>query len=112
MSDHDTATARHSAGEIDTPSSSGTAAIGLVLGAFGVLAAVWTFWLVVPGIVLGVAAIALGIHSRRRAPNEVSSVAIALGIVALMLVPSVLVVVDGAEDWGRECALNPSNPDC
>lgn len=85
---------------------------GVVLGALGILAAVWAYWLIVPGVLFGVAAIALGVRSRRRAPDELGTVAIALGIVALFLVPSVLVVVDGAEDWGRDCALNPSNPDC
>ena len=65
-----------------------------------------------PGIVFGIAAIVLGIRARRRSSREAGSVAIALGIVALLLVPSVLFIVDAAEDWGRDCALNPSNPDC
>lgn len=33
-------------------------------------------------------------------------------VVALLLVPSVLAVVDDAEEWGRHCALHPTNPDC
>jgi putative effector of murein hydrolase LrgA (UPF0299 family) len=86
--------------------------VGLVLGALGVLAAVWVYWLVIPGIVLGLAAIAVGLRSRARVSNEMNAVAVALGIVALLLVPSVLIVVDGAEDWGRECVLHPSTPDC
>ncbi len=85
---------------------------GVVLGALGILAAVWAFWMVVPGIVFGVAAIALGVRARRRAALEAGSVAIALGITALLLVPSVLAIVDEAEDWGRDCALRPTNPDC
>jgi len=36
----------------------------------------------------------------------------ALGIVSVLVVPSVLFVVADAEDWGRDCALNPTNPDC
>jgi hypothetical protein len=85
---------------------------GVALGALGVLAAVWAYWLILPGIVFGVAAIALGILDRKGASSEIGSVAITLGIVAVLLVPSVLMVVEDAEDWGRDCALNPTNPDC
>ncbi|NNE13018.1 MAG: hypothetical protein HKN41_12330 [Ilumatobacter sp.] len=86
---------------------------GVALGALGAAAAVWAYWLVLPGIIFGVAALVLGVRGRRKAPQAAAgSVAIALGVVALLLVPSVWVVVDGAEDWGRECTLNPSNPDC
>ena len=87
-------------------------AAGVVFGALGALAAVWAYWMIVPGIVCGIAAIVLGVRARRRSAREAGSVAIVLGIVALLLVPSVLAVVDAAEDWGRDCALNPSNPDC
>lgn len=90
----------------------GWAMAGVVLGGLGVLAATLAYWLVLPGVAFGIAAIVLGIRARRRASREVGSVAIALGITALVLVPAVLVTVDGAEDWGRECALRPSNPDC
>lgn len=95
-----------------TARSDGWSAAGVVFGALGALAAVWAYWMLVPGIAFGIAAIVLGVRARRRSSREVGSVAIALGIVALLLVPSVLVVVDAAEDWGRDCALNPSNPDC
>lgn len=86
--------------------------VGLVLGALGVFTAVWTFFLIVPGIVFGVAAIVLGVRARRRAASEKGSVAIALGVVALLLVPSVLVLVNAAEGWGRDCTLYPNHPDC
>ena len=82
------------------------------MGALGIAGAVWVYWLVVPGIVLGVAAVVIGLRARRRSDREAGSVAVALGITAVLLVPSVLFVVDGAEDWGRTCALTPSNPDC
>ena len=95
-----------------TAHTDGWSMAGVVFGALGALAAVWAYWLLVPGILLSIAAIALGIRARRRSSREAGSVAIALGIVALLLVPSVLVIVDAAEDWGRGCALNPSNPDC
>ena len=107
------ATTEAPAGETDTSTDHRSwPTVGVVLGALGILAAVWAYWMIVPGIVFGVAAIVLGVGARRRASSEAGSVAIALGIAALVLVPSVLFMVDGAEDWGRDCALNPSNPDC
>jgi hypothetical protein len=87
-------------------------AIAVACGAFGIAAAVWAYWLIVPGLALGAIAVALGAWSRRHGEREVGSVAVALGIVAVLLVPSILFVVSEAEDWGRGCAINPSNPDC
>ena len=81
-------------------------------GVLGVLAAVWTYWLVMPAVVFGVAAIALGVGGRRRGSREAGSVALTLGIVALLALPSVIVVVDGESDYARNCALNPPDPDC
>lgn len=102
-----------SLGDTETNHSTGLGpTIGVVLGAVGVLAAVWAYWLLVPGVVFGIAAIVLGIRARRQASSEAGSAAIALGIAALVLVPSVLVMIDDAEAWGRGCALNPANPDC
>jgi hypothetical protein len=95
-----------------TAHTDGWTTAGVAFGALGALAAVWAYWMLVPGVVFGIAAIVLGVRTRRRSSREAGSVAIALGIVALLLVPSVLVIVDAAEDWGRGCALNPSNPDC
>lgn len=95
-----------------TAGRDGWSTAGVVFGALGVFAAVWAFWMIVPGIIFGIAAIALGIRARGRSSPEAGSVAIALGIAALLLVPSVLFMIDGAEGWGRDCALNPSNPDC
>lgn len=86
--------------------------IAVVCGALGCLTAVWAFWMLVPGIAFGIAALVLGVRARRRGAGDAGSAAIALGITALLLVPSVLVLVDQAEEWGRDCALNPSNPDC
>lgn len=107
------ATTEATVGETDTRSDHRSwPMVGVVLGALGILAAVWAYWMIVPGIVFGIAAIVLGVRARRRSSSEAGSVAIALGIAALVLIPAVLVTVDGAEDWGRECALNPSNPDC
>jgi hypothetical protein len=69
--------------------------------------------MILPGVILGAAAIVLGWRARRHGGSERGSVAIALGIVAILLVPSVLAVADGAEDWGRDCALDPTHdPNC
>jgi hypothetical protein len=84
----------------------------LVCGILGVLAAVWAYWLVLPGVILGAVAIVLGWRARRNGGNEAASVAVALGIVAILLVPSVLIVVNGEQDYARNCALNPADPDC
>ena len=94
-------------------SSKKLATIGLVCGVLAVVTAVWIYWMVLPGVVLGVAAVVLGWRARRNGGSEVASVALALGIVAILLVPSVIIVADGAEEWGRDCALDPtSDPNC
>jgi hypothetical protein len=85
---------------------------GVICGVLGAVGAVWAYWMIVPGLLFGVAAIVLGVRAHRRSSGAAGSAAIALGVAAVLLVPSVLFVVDGAEDWGRECTLNPANPDC
>lgn len=88
------------------------AALAVTCGALGIAAAVWAYWLVAPGAVLGIVAMVLGAWCRRRGAREAGTIAVVLGAVAMALVPSVLLVVAEAEDWGRECALDPTNPDC
>ena len=83
--------------------------IALVCGVLGVFAATYMYWLVVPGVILGLAAIVLGWRVRREGASEGGSVALALGIVAILLVPSVLFVVETESDYARDCALNSSN---
>ncbi|HUF83912.1 MAG TPA: hypothetical protein VMQ81_04890 [Acidimicrobiia bacterium] len=79
----------------------------------GVFAAVWVYWLILPGLILGAVAVVLGWRIRRNGASERGSVAMALGIVAIFLVPSALFIADGAEDWGRDCALDPTHdPNC
>jgi hypothetical protein len=87
---------------------------GLALGCavLAVVTAVWLYWLVIPGALFGAAAVALGVHLRRRGGRTFGAAAISLGITALFLVPSMLYVTGEAEDWGRDCALDPTNPDC
>jgi predicted PurR-regulated permease PerM len=87
--------------------------IALVCGALGVLAAVWAYWMVLPGVILGAVAVVLGWLARRDGHREPGSVAMTLGIVAILLVPSVLVIANQAEKWGRDCALDPTHdPNC
>jgi hypothetical protein len=88
------------------------AGIALACGVLGVLTAVWIYWMVLPGVVFGLAAILLGWRAHRRDAGSMAAAALALGIVAVLLVPSVLVVANEAEDFGHDCALNPSNEDC
>ena len=87
--------------------------IALACGVLGVLAALWVYWLILPGVILGAVAVVLGWRTRRNGGSELGSVAMTLGIVAILLVPSVLVIADQAEDWGRDCALDPTHdPNC
>ena len=87
--------------------------IALACGILGVAAAVWAYWMVLPGVILGAIAIVLGWLARRDGSREGGGIAIALGIAAILLVPSVLVIAYEAESWGRDCALNPTHdPNC
>ena len=97
---------------VEPSTKQGQPMAALACGVLGVLAAVWAFWLVLPGVILGLAAIVLGWRARRNGGSEPGSIAVALGIVAILLVPSVLVVADGERDYARNCALNPTDPDC
>ncbi len=97
---------------VRSTTTSALPAMAVACGALAVVGAVLTYWLVVPGALFGVAAVVLGVRAERRGDRAHGAAAIALGVAALFLVPSVLFVVDDAENWGRDCALNPSNPDC
>lgn len=91
----------------------GRPVVALVLGILGVVGATLMYWMVVPGLVLGLAAVALGWRARRGERREMASVAMTLGVVAVLLVPAVLSIADSAEDWGRDCALHPEDdPNC
>ena len=100
--------------QIKTPTAASSLVPSLAVGcgALAVAGAVFTYWLVVPGLLLGLAAIVLGLLSRRAGEHAYGAAAISLGLVALFLVPSVLYVVDEAESWGRDCALQRAKPDC
>jgi hypothetical protein len=81
--------------------------LALVCGVIGVVGAMIWYWLVVPSLLLGLAAVVLGWRARGRGRLELGSVAMTLGVVAILLVPAFLTTADNAEDWGRDCALHP-----
>lgn len=85
----------------------------IACGVLGILGAAAMYWLVVPGVVLGLAAVVLGWIARRREHREVGSVAMTLGVIAVLLVPAFNTTADEAERWGRDCALHPeADPNC
>lgn len=94
------------------------AAWALFSAVLGVAAVVYAYWLVVPAVVLGGAAVALGVAARRGGTLEgrgrdIATVAICLGAVAVLFTPVVLWHVKGGEDWGRHCALEGErDPHC
>lgn len=89
----------------------GAAALGA--GVLGVVTAFVMYWMVLPGVVLGLAAVVLGLRTRREGRSVAASVAITLGVVAMLAVPAFLSTADSAEEWGRDCALDPSHdPNC
>ncbi len=102
----------HSQTVARTPTSATMPVIAVGCGALAVATAVWLYWLVIPGALLGIVALVLGARLRRHGNRPAGAAAVALGIAALLLVPSVLHVTGEAENWGRDCALYPSNPDC
>jgi hypothetical protein len=79
----------------------------LVCGVLGVVTAFVMYWMVLPGLLFGLAAIVLGWRARRGGRQELGSVAMTLGVVAILLVPAFLSATDNAEGWGRDCALHP-----
>ncbi len=97
--------------------------IALVCGGLAVIAAFIAFWMVFISVGLGIAAIVLGVRIRGRytgdvgrdsrdvKARELASAAIALGIVGILGTGGSFLVSQGAEEYGRDCALNPS-PDC
>lgn len=85
----------------------------IACGVLGFAAAVTLYWLVVPGVALGIAAIVLGVKARRRDDRERGNIAITLGVVAVLLVPATLGVAHEAEEWGRHCeGESAPDPNC
>ncbi len=78
----------------------------------GVAAVIVAYWLILPAVVLGLIAVILGVIARRRAApgaraHDIATVAVCLGAVAMLFTPVVLMQTSAAEDWGRDCALDP-----
>ena len=87
--------------------------VAVACGILGVVAAVWVYWMILPGVTLGAVAVVVGWRTRHDRSREGGSVAIALGIAAVVLVPSVLIIANEAESWGRDCAVDPTHdPNC
>lgn len=88
--------------------------VALACAVLGFASTVVMYWLVVPGLVLGLAAVLLGWRTVRRRGNlQLATVAITLGVATMILVPAFIIVADSAEDWGRDCALDPQHdPNC
>jgi hypothetical protein len=82
-------------------------------GVVGLASSFLMYWMIVPGVVLGLVAIWLGVRCLRQGQGAPAAVAVTLGVVGLLVIPAFLVVADGAEDWGRDCALDPAHdPNC
>ena len=89
----------------------------LACGVVAIVAAAIAFWLIVPAVVLGLAAVFLGLRGRKRAGvdprgRELAAAGIALGVAAILLLPAMHAVSKGGESFGRGCAINPTNPYC
>lgn len=90
--------------------------IALTCGVLAVLCAFFAYWMLIPSIGLGLAAIVIGMRSRGGDAlsvngREFAAAAIALGLVGILGTGGTFITSEWAEDWGRDCALNP-NPDC
>jgi TM2 domain-containing membrane protein YozV len=82
-------------------------------GVLGLASTFLMYWMIVPGVVLGLVAIGLGVKSLRQGQGAAAAVAVTLGVVGLLAIPAFLVAAEGAEDWGRDCALDPTHdPNC
>jgi len=84
----------------------------LVSAALGLVAVIVAYWMVLPAVVLGLVAVIVGVIARRRAAlgaraRDIATVAVCLGDVAMSFTPVLLVQTSGAEQYGRDCALNP-----
>ena len=86
----------------------------LASAVLGVAAVIVVYWLVLPAVVLGLIAVILGVVARRRGTpsaraHDIATVAVCLGAVAMLFTPVVLIQTSAAEDWGRDCALDPEH---
>ena len=91
------------------------AGLALASGVLGVVAAFALFWIIFLPVGLGIVAVVLGVLVLRRSGNDVrgklAAAAVALGVVAILGTAGSIVVSSGGEDYGRKCALDPSDSD-
>jgi hypothetical protein len=90
--------------------------IALACGVVGVIAAFLMYWMVLPSVLLGIAAVVVGMRARKgdagsAKGRELAAAAIALGLVAILGTGGSYLNAEWAEDYGYDCALDPS-PDC
>ena len=112
MSQDSVATPPKTASAADTPTITAVSC-----GVLAVLAAWFAFWLVPIPIVLGIAALVLGLRVRARsgsnvARRELAIAAIVLGLVGILAGPAGFMIYSQGEDWGRHCVVDSSDPYC
>lgn len=93
------------------------ALIALISAVLAVASLLAIYWMVLPAVALGAIAVAYGIRGRRRAlagqgRRDMAVVAIVLGLVSILGTPWAALVAKSGEDYGRDCALSPADPDC
>ena len=89
------------------------AAIAMGFGCAALVAAFLMYWFPVPAVVLAVVAIVMGVRARRRGARELAAIAITVAVIAIAFGPALLSASNSGEDWGRDCALDPtSDPNC
>ena len=91
------------------------AGLALASGILGVTATFALFWMIFLPVGLGIVAVVLGVLVLRRSGTDVSGklavAAVALGVVAILGSAGSIAVSSGGEDYGRKCALDPSDSD-
>ena len=100
------------ASEAEATRADSLAVVALASAVLGLAALIAAYWLVVPSVVLGGAAVGMGLVARRRAgrgarAREIATVALTLGAVAVLFTPVTLMHTGDAERWGRDCAIHP-----
>ncbi len=98
----------------DETSQSRMPIVALACGALAVLLAIAMFWLIIPPILLGAAAIILAVRVRRNPGSsvrsrELAAAGMALGLAGMLYVPGGWIISEGGESYGRDCAINPSD---
>lgn len=86
--------------------------IALACGVLAAVLSVAMFWMVIPSVGLGIAAIVLGLRSKSGDSGkgrEFAAAAITLGIVAILGTGGSWITSASGENYGRGCALQPED---